>query len=1062
MLYQIFTNLLNRSITASFVIITVLLIRRILYPLPKKYLYFLWLIVGIRLLCPFAISSSISLFNFIEVDITNIISMKNDSFKIKNETIEDENFFKDSSNNKPLPNNLIDKDNNSNPNIINNNINTTLSIPPKKEHANTQRNTFFKKQKNPIIKYGAILWILGMTLIFFWNFYTTICIKKQLKTAVRYQKNIYECENIPSPFVIGIFHPKIYIPFRLDKEEQNYILKHEQYHIKRKDYLIKPAAFLLVCIYWFHPLVWLSYFCMIQDMEMSCDEYVIQNMERDIRIEYSKSLLEFATNQRKITIKNLLAFGETNTRKRVKNVLNFKKHGKWIGIFAVILIAIIGITCLTNSKMEDKDIYQTSFQNIELPCNEIINSCLYDGRIYMIGSKYEKVKAKNTYTAFFYNFNLDGSDIKQTKLDFTETKLVQYMGIDQEKNLRLITTNKKQTFLHTMNKEGTIINTCKLQPKDSKYFYVESALIAEDTLYTSYKKSIYTFDMKGNLKKVYNFGNNISEMTFTEKGQFYVYGYNGNGSNNDNFFIKELNIETGQIGNPINLNNYRIHNATLCTSKNNLYMNDSNNVYCFNTETLETALLFNWINSDINSNNIKNYFPINEKNFLVLSGSYKNESNTLSVEIASLKKVKASTIKEKTILKLSCANTSHQVKQKITSFNKENKDYRIELTDYSHYENPAIQLSLDINSGKIPDILCIESLPVSQYIQKGLLTDLYPFMEKDSEVRKEDFIESILKSVEVDEKLYFMGSSFTMRSLIGSKKNLGDIETLTFADMTKLYNHMPKKGKFMINMTKEKFMETMLHERLEDYINWTTKEISFNSPEFLHLLEFANHFPQKIDENYDNQENIPNMVENGTLILDNCWVYGLDNIQMYAKMYKKAGGFQIVSYPSKEENTGLSIAFDGLAMAITKQCKEKNGAWEFIRSFLTYKNQKANYLYYGGMPTRKDVMEKALEYFSTTKKYTDEDGTIVTPHYSMISYDDNYTVELEPLTKKEVKTIHSILDRINKCIDFDTASKEIYNIIKEESQAYFAGDKTTEETAELIQSRVKLYVSENS
>ena len=126
MLYQIFANLLNRSITASFVIITVLFIRGILYPLPKKYLYFLWLIVGIRLLCPFAISSPISLFNFIEIDIANIIPMKNDSFKIKNETIEDENFSKDLPNNKPFHNNLIDKDNNSNPNIINNNINNIL------------------------------------------------------------------------------------------------------------------------------------------------------------------------------------------------------------------------------------------------------------------------------------------------------------------------------------------------------------------------------------------------------------------------------------------------------------------------------------------------------------------------------------------------------------------------------------------------------------------------------------------------------------------------------------------------------------------------------------------------------------------------------------------------------------------------------------------------------------------------------------------------------------------------------------------------------------------------
>ena len=764
-----------------------------------------------------------------------------------------------------------------------------------------------------------------------------------------------------------------------------------------------------------------------------------------------------------------------------------KKNGKRpiIGIILLSFLMIVLTSCGNDKKGEEKTlnktnvskqeqpedgyVYQASFQDIEIPCTDISSSCMYDGRIYMVGSKYEDGETEDdyTYTVYFLSCNLDGSDMKQKKLDFKETEFIEYMGIDQEENLRLVTmrydynektgSSKSQAFLYTIDKEGTIIDTCKLKSKDKGNFYIGTAYMAGDTLYTSGNKKIYTFNMKGKPEKTYDFGSSISAMAFTEEG-FYAYGYGGKGDN-DSFIMKGIDTKTGEVGKPVDFGDYRINDATLCTRENAIYMNDSNNVYCFDTKTKEVTTLFNWINSDINSNNIKNYFPLSDEEFLVLSYSYEN--NEGKVEIANIKKVKASTVREKTVLRLACANTDDRIKKNIISFNKENKDYRVELDDYSHYENPAMQLGLDINSGKIPDILCIESLPVSQYIQKGLLTDLYPFMEKDEEVNKEDFIDSICQATERDGKLYFMGSAFTMQSLIGSKKNLGDMEALTFSEMKKLYDSVPENGEFMRMMTKNNFITTMLSERLEDYIDWNTGEISFDSQEFIDLLEFANRFPKEIDEEHASKESTPTMVEKGTLMLDNLYIYGLDNIQMYAKMYKKAGGFQAIAYPSKTGNTGLSISFNGVALAITEQCKEKNGAWEFVRLFLTYKNQKSDSSYYGGMPTRKDAMEKALEYAAATKKYTDEDGTVVRPNNITIGFDD-YTVDIGPLTKKEIETVRSMLNRISKCIAFDAASEEINKIIEEEAQAYFAGDKTAQEAAGLIQNRVKLYVSENS
>lgn len=332
MLYQIFTNILAMGMTASVVITAVLFIRCLMYRLPAKYRYLLWLIAGIRLICPIAAASPASLFNIINPGIkADLIYNINPADAQPSSSLHSQN---------KLPKTHIQ----------NSNINPAGYADAKPaQNIPADKQTFGRHQQIlPMLKYGAAIWLAGMTVMLLWNFQAAARMRHRIKNAVRYRDNIYECGSIPSPFVIGIAHAKIYIPFRLEHEEREYILQHEQYHIKRKDYLIKITAVLLTCIYWFHPLVWLSYYYINQDMEMSCDEYVLQHMTTDIRTCYSRSLLEFAANQRDVTA-GMLPFGESYTRKRVKNVLKFKKQGKWAGITAAALIIITGTVCLTDA-----------------------------------------------------------------------------------------------------------------------------------------------------------------------------------------------------------------------------------------------------------------------------------------------------------------------------------------------------------------------------------------------------------------------------------------------------------------------------------------------------------------------------------------------------------------------------------------------------------------------------------------------------------------------------------------------------------------------------------------
>lgn len=167
-----------------------------------------------------------------------------------------------------------------------------------------------------------------------------------IKSAILLEGNVYECEDIPGPFVLGIISPKIYIPFRIEKEARGYILAHERYHIKRRDYLTKMIAAAILAVYWFHPLVWAAYILMGRDMEMSCDEHVLENADIQMRVKYSESLLSFATNRRSRNAQRI-AFDAHTTRRRVKNVLASKKSKRYMGIVFGAIAVIAAVVLLT-------------------------------------------------------------------------------------------------------------------------------------------------------------------------------------------------------------------------------------------------------------------------------------------------------------------------------------------------------------------------------------------------------------------------------------------------------------------------------------------------------------------------------------------------------------------------------------------------------------------------------------------------------------------------------------------------------------------------------------------
>jgi len=286
---SLFITILNMSLTGAFVIGLICLVRLALKKIPKMISYCLWAAAGFRLIFPFSIESAFSLIPF-------------------------------------------------NPELIP----PDISVQPAAYAGVVGSNPF-----QVWVTIGLFLWLFGVTAMFFYGVASYMILKDKLKTATCVEANICELETIKTPFVFGIFSPKIYLPTDLTTWERRYIVLHEQTHIRRCDNIVKYVAYLILCLHWFNPLVWLAFFLMGRDMEMSCDECVLKELSDNTKKEYSMALLSLATEQR-ILGEIPLAFGDGYIDGRIRNILHLKRRSPVVLGVWMVLVVLFGMSLSVN------------------------------------------------------------------------------------------------------------------------------------------------------------------------------------------------------------------------------------------------------------------------------------------------------------------------------------------------------------------------------------------------------------------------------------------------------------------------------------------------------------------------------------------------------------------------------------------------------------------------------------------------------------------------------------------------------------------------------------------
>lgn len=327
MVSNFFTSVLDMSVSASVVILVVLLARLLLRKVPKIVSYGLWLVVLVRLLCPFELQSPVS----IMPEIAPVSSYYEPELS--------EDFFIDPSEAvgavDPIPE--------GSPGV--------QQVPVVYEGANIKVDYVSVRTADPWVLAGTWIWLLGFCAMAVYSAASILLLKRKVREAVLLEKGVYETDGIGSPFVMGLFIPKIYLPVGLTQQERNLILAHERQHIRRMDPVWKALGFLALSIHWFNPLVWVAFILGCRDMEMSCDEAVLKKLGPMARGDYAAALLKITVGKRMIA-GSPLAFGEGDPKGRIRNLAKWKKPVLWISILAVALCAVLAVCLLTDPMQE--------------------------------------------------------------------------------------------------------------------------------------------------------------------------------------------------------------------------------------------------------------------------------------------------------------------------------------------------------------------------------------------------------------------------------------------------------------------------------------------------------------------------------------------------------------------------------------------------------------------------------------------------------------------------------------------------------------------------------------
>lgn len=531
--------------------------------------------------------------------------------------------------------------------------------------------------------------------------------------------------------------------------------------------------------------------------------------------------------------------------------------------------------------------------------------------------------------------------------------------------------------------------------------------------------------------------------------------------------FKAIDIRKGAVIEEVNvpktLSNFSIYDGT--NSGYDLVLANNMGIYGYNFGDTEPKELMNYINSNLATYRVRNVCFKDSDNFIAMYNDIADYKN----HVASFKRVAPENVPDRKVLTMATYGVDMDVTKTVIEYNRNSDQYKILVKDYSQYATNedwyagTDRLNNDIISGNVPDIInCSSGLPIANYASKGLLVDIYELMDKDETIHREDYAENVFKAYEMDGKLYELPTKFYVWTVYGKTDVWGDKTAITWEDVAAVQAKYPNAQLFS-DLTKSRALSESLRFSYGKLVDEGTGECHFDSELFKSILEYANTYPEEInyDELYNDNDYWLNYqyqyMQDRTLLAFQT-IYSIYDAWSSMKRNFNAE-VTPVGFPTDEGQGSVVSAVN--SYAISAKSPYVDGAWDFVKAFISEENQlleeDADRYSFWGLPIMKKGIEQQANYITQKPYYMDQNGNKV--EYDDYIYIGDQEILIEPATEEEAQEWVDFILSVDKKASSDY--EKAMEIITEEADAYFKGQKKVEDVMSIIQSRMDIFINVN-
>lgn len=500
-------------------------------------------------------------------------------------------------------------------------------------------------------------------------------------------------------------------------------------------------------------------------------------------------------------------------------------------------------------------------------------------------------------------------------------------------------------------------------------------------------------------------------------------------------------------------------------SEGKFMVNNGASVSEYDPETQQKQVILKWLDCDINGSRVRSFGVLSDGRVAAVYQDWEtNDSGVALLTRTSSDQV----VQKKQIVIGTLTEGNSDIQAAAVAFNRSNEEYHVTIRGYADmdnwsqdsYRDALSRMNSDMTSSNCPDIIDLTYVDVNQLAAKGVFEDLVPFLEKSAVLKKEDLIENVLNAYTYNNVLVAIPDCFEMETIVGSTAQVGDEMGWTLEEMMAFADEHPQ-AEIFYRTSRQTILQYCLTYNMNIFVDWNNGTCNFEGEEFKRLLEFVNRFPDQSDITYEQgQASEPIKIQKGEVLLSHAYISELDRMQLYIEMFQ--GPVTCIGYPNMDGSSGC-VLYGENAYAIASKSKNKEGAWEFIESYLTRDNVRFRW----GFPAIKSELDEMVEEALKVEYFTDENGDPILDEEGNpilmgggggIGYEDwEYFFRIP--TREEVDMV---LELINVAKPISISDQKIMEIIDEETEGYYLGQRTVDDVASNIQHRVYIYVSENS